>query len=203
MTLECSNCSKSMEPSKTLPGDEGAIIYPNLISFIFSGKKQVKIYTESKQNRSLCFECIEKNLKDTDLKKVYDCFESEMAYYEFNESFKNNWMSSSEFGVKTDYMNKFHDKYKNLEEKCIFCSNDVHNGMPYYTGRVVDRIKTVKNFSGTYSFMSLDIGSTYFNICFDDFKKNFPKVMEMINKDLLEDRIEEKKVKTPLVVRKR
>jgi hypothetical protein len=186
-----------MAPSHDLPGREGTLVHPNVLSFIYSPQllddKRVfyKIeYLMSQENRSLCFECIENRIsedrKSTILKPIYESYRAETEFFEIENRQKGKFISVSDQSW-SDALKKYEDLNKNIPATCIFCDCDTKNGKPFFTAIVIDKAKSSKNtgFTGNYQFSNIEKGMTCFNICFDDMTKNFPKTFEQLGYDLL------------------
>lgn len=200
MSLECHECGRSMGPSETLPGREGAMVHPVVPSLIYvPSQKRIDYklsYIFTPANRSLCFECIENKLpnenKQTVLRGIYDCYEAEMEHKKIDESIKGQLISVGDpLNVKEmEALKKCDELSKKVTPDCIFCSGNVRNGKPFFLAATIDRVYSSKNLTlGTnYSWSDMKTGYTSFRICFDDFRKHFPRCFEQLSYDMLEER---------------
>jgi hypothetical protein len=184
MSLLCYECGIDLQPSKELPGREGMLVYPSLLSFIYLPSKDEKQehtigYVLSQSNRSICFECIEKGMpkaKKQVMKEIYDCYDAETVYRQIEDSQKGGFIRSSDNSSYAALM-EYKKKKDTIPSGCIYCGSDVKNGLPYFNAVVLDRIESCKHKSmyGSYSWSNLEKGWTQFNICFQHFRDNFPK----------------------------
>jgi hypothetical protein len=89
-----------------------------------------------------------------------------------------------------------YDKFKALSEKltqnCIFCDSDAKNGRPFFKANVIDRVYSSQHLgglffsgNGNYSWSNMKTGSTGFRVCFDDFRKHFPRTFEQFSYNML------------------
>lgn len=193
MSLVCNECSVDLQPSKSLPGREGVLVYPNLLSLVYvpSGNKE-KLeyrlsYQESKANRSLCFECIDSKSPEKEiLKTIYAAYEAETRFKRVEESQKGKLVSCSD-NSWSDAYDEFKSQHSKLKPVCIFCKKTAENGKPFFRAVVIDRVRSAKHISlvGSYSFSNLENGMTNFKICYEDFRSNFPRGYEQLSYDML------------------
>ena len=154
-------------------------------------------YMWSEDNRSLCFECIEKKIpagRKRILNEIYACYEAETEFRKIQDSEKGGWVPIDSTFPET--YSRFEQKYKNIAKECLFCDKDPKKGLPYFRPLVIDRVESGKRPSlcGSYQCSHLERGMTSFNICFEDFRKNFPRCFETLSKDLLGTRDKDSKL---------
>ena len=70
MSLICHECEFDIQPSEEFPGREGFLVYPVVTALIYAVDKDGGIKyrlgnVESKNNKSLCFGCVEKRLPES------------------------------------------------------------------------------------------------------------------------------------------
>jgi len=196
MSLLCAECDHDLGPSESLPGREGSLVHPSLISLVYvPGTDAFKLrYTQSTQDQSLCFQCVEEKVPTNRLdilKSIYRCYELERK----NKSFEGKWLSGAEMTESHDILDQYIQALETLEANCLFCGNDVERGLPYFTAKTIDRLASSRGLStfGSYSFSNVTNGTTSFKLCFNDFRLAFPNSFRKLGFDLLGERDESTK----------
>ena len=197
MSLVCHNCSRDMGPSETLPGREGTIVYPQVLSFIWvveesASEKWVIRHTQAPCNRSLCFRCIADKLPDNQqpvLRAVYEAYEAEIKYRRNEESQRGKMISGEELAKGP----KLHEEWlARLEliptNRCIFCNTKLPDKKtPHFDAVVIDRVYSegyLSWFNQNYSWSNFKTGGTGFSFCFECCRKNFLPLFEQFSYDL-------------------
>lgn len=196
MSLVCSECNLDMSPSETLPGREGTIVHPCVLSLIYvpldDGTGYRMGYVEAPQNGSLCFECIErampKDRKPT-LDLVYSAFEAEKEFRTIDENQMGRLLPASDIKSLNNAYDKFKKRMETIESGCVLCGNDVENGKPFFVARVIDGAYSEKHLSGlftktNYSWSNVKPGLISFGVCFDNFRTHFPFLFERLSYEL-------------------
>ena len=195
MSLVCNECGEDLGPSKTLPGREGTMVYPSVISLIYLPEKEgayTARYLESQCNRSLCFRCISDKLpqeRHNGLNLIYEIYEAETELRKIEKGESGLWIGVGKTGWSDAYK-RFEEKLKKIDDsECLFCNKDVKNGKPFFTAMVIERAYSQQHLSGlfaftNYSWTNFKVGSTQFRFCFEDFRKNFPRNFEQLSYDM-------------------
>jgi len=201
MSLECQECRQSMGPGKNLPGREGTLVHPSVMSLIYVPGETLEYqlgYLYAEQNRSVCFQCIENALpkeRRGELRALYVCYEAEMQWRQANveaEASLKGFVPLNHPLVEARM--RAYEKYKKLSDSvaqdCLFCGKAVETGSPFFTARAIDKSYSGQHLSGlgvpeNYSWTNLKEGFTKFRICFEDFRRKFPRAFEQLSYDLL------------------
>ena len=198
MTLCCYECESELGPGTQLPGREGTIVYPVLQSLIYLPTQEgigYKIgYLVAPNGIALCFKCVEgellKERRVTAIEPIYDCYETEMNFRMVKKEQERRWSDATDSKRWLSAYNKFKTLSKKLTRNCIFCDSDVKSGRPFFIANAIDRIYSSQHLSGifvlnNYSWSDIKTGLTKFRVCFDDFRKHFPRTFEQLSYDTL------------------
>jgi hypothetical protein len=178
-----------MGPSDDLPGREGNLVYPAVSGLVYLPTKEgisYKIkYVYPDVSTSLCFKCIDSKVPQERrevLEKVYASYRTETFFKAYQESERGKLVDCKE-SKWSEFYDRFKDGLSKLEKDCLFCGDNIENGNPFFIGRVIDKVSSSKNltFGVNYSCSNMKMGSTFFRICFDDLRKNFPRVFENLS----------------------
>lgn len=178
MSLVCHECGFDIKPSSNLPGREGIIIHPVVISVAWLSdeireEKWALVYVEAPHNLVLCLECISGRLPETQrpfIGAVYDAYVAEEKYC----------LSHG----RLDTFEVFEEKYVAIPfNQCVFCNGNVQvSRKPYFTAKVINKAYSQAHTSlfGSYLWSDIREGMTHFEICFGCFKDNFPRSFEQL-----------------------
>ena len=198
MSLTCNECNQDIQPSTTLPGREGTLVHPNILAFAYTKMPDGKLgyqltYLEAQENRSLCLECVDKELpaeRKENMVKLYGCYNAETKYRKIEEDQKGKWLDMSDKSWSEAYRG-FERKRDKLDHDCIFCGHDVKGeSRPFFHARTIDRAYSGQHLSGipavglSYSWSNVNEGQTSLRICFQDFMDHFPRTFEQLSYDL-------------------
>lgn len=199
MSLICHECDTEMQPSDSLPGREGILVYPNVLSMVWVPEDLAKIgwslvYDESKIWSSLCFECVESKVptdRHKSLEYIYEVYETETKHDEIRESQKGRFIGGEELGLGCDAWDKFQAKISKINfEECLICGGQIRKGRrPFFAARTLNRVYCRKHLSGlsilgtNYSWSHLKTGITSFRFCFDCFQL-FPNCFRALSYNL-------------------
>jgi len=183
-----------MGRSRSLPGREGTLIHPTILGMVYvpgqmgdpkkEGINYELAYTESPENLSLCFECIEKSLPKSQanlLQKVYKSFEAETAYRDQIERDRGKLIGFHEFQARSDLFKKYQNAKKALPEACIFTGVPVNDGSPFFTAYAINRHSSI-GFNGAYQICGkIERYVTSFVISFDGLRDYLPSIFEELS----------------------
>ncbi len=184
MSLFCYECGQDLEPSIKLPGKEGVVIYPNLVTLIYipleDSVKYERDYLEAGDGAGLCFVCLEGSLsfetQQDILWPIYGAYKTEMEAVESKQLRREQeWIL---------LLKEFEERSKDISRTCIFCSNDVKDyEKPFFTAKLVDRVRSPKTHAGVYS-LAVVKSSLSLKMCYDDFAKRFHRTCLSISNRL-------------------
>jgi hypothetical protein len=199
MSLACSACNHTMGPSEELPGREGVMVYPVVLSMIWADDEPSQAdnqqwelyYVTAPHNISLCFRCIIGKLPkgQSRLDRVCEAYEAETTYCRAKVSEKGKWLSAEEW-TTPELFHSWEEKQKLIPHaQCLFCEQAIADGKsPYFTARVIDKVYSEQHstsfFGRNYSWTDLKTGMTSFEICFVCFRKNFPLTFQILGHGL-------------------
>ncbi|MEK6934464.1 MAG: hypothetical protein AABW46_01160 [Nanoarchaeota archaeon] len=195
MSIACYECITILEPSEELPGKEGLMVSPNLVAFAYLVTQDSiefqPTYIKANEDASmaLCFGCVDKKIpqeRRSLLSRVYLAYNLETEILRLREETKGKWMNPTDHGPKgeEELTNQYKREISHIGTDCLFCGKDPRQGKPFFTARVIDKTKTkVSPYWRSYS-LELEVGSTRFNLCFEDFRQYFPKLFSSLGKML-------------------
>ena len=120
------------------------------------------------------------------LKKVYAAYEAETEYRRIEEEQRGQWITIEDDDPSMKAMKKFDSKLKNISSGCISCNSDFGKGQTYFSAYAIDKVRSgaLSSF-GSYQWSCVEPGSTSFQLCFDDFRKGFPKTFKDFSHSML------------------
>jgi len=203
MSLCCAECSQDLGPSNELPGREGAMVHPVVMALAYLPTKEGLSYQLSplfaSQNSALCFECIEKKLPQarlSALRQSYNLFVVETSLRRAEQAAKGKFFKAGDLALEN--ISQLREEFLrqcNLREKtCLFCERDMKGGIPFFSAVSIDKAYSEKNLSGiflplgNYSWSNMQEGTKLFQMCFDDFRANFPITFEQLSYSLTGER---------------
>lgn len=182
-----------MRPSENLPGREGAMIHPRLMTLLYvpadTGIHYVFKPIEANHSQSLCFQCIEDQMPQEARQRlvhIYDCYEAETTLKRIKDSKEGRRLRPGESGFDEAF-DTYKQKISETTPGCLLCGNEQKDAQ-YFRARVIDRAYSGQHptvFMGNvnYSWSNFQEGRTDFDICFDDFKR-FSRTFGLISYDL-------------------
>lgn len=208
MSLECCECHRTLGPSN-LPGSEGTLVYPNLITFVWNSNQSPEgrlklVHCEVRDNRSLCFRCIQDalpNERHSHLQTVFEAFEAEARYRRLEKAQKNRWVTSEERQPYSEALKAFCTKNDEIDKSnCLFCGRQLPEKMqPFFRAIGLDRIacsQHLGHFPGDipfYQWSHFETGDVSFRICYDCFTRCFPRSFDQLGYDIRQERNPENK----------
>lgn len=192
MSLECTECRRLMSPDGSLPGDDGVMITPYVLSHIWVpegdqvGWQATPVAADLRS--SLCYSCIEKQLdseRSPLLQTLYSMVRAESSMREVERSNAGKWMRMSD-DQSINYWREYDTLNKTFNhEICLFCGKPVtEHDVPRFVARSLDRVYGMEHTGGllgeqNYSWRSgLFTGFTKFSICFTCVRQLFPHLFE-------------------------
>lgn len=203
MSLCCAECYNDMQPSDSLPGREGAMVHPVVMSIVYDKEDKPHFrYLEVRENRSLCLECVEKKMPDerkTILKPIYEAYGAETEYRSLEEEFHAQSRECGGIYFPSDEKNEAHrsalerfvEKSKQIEKECIYCGHGLGFGIKsnsHFIAAGLDKAYSMQNtspFWGSYQWSNMREGGVAFKICYSDFSEKFPNAFEQLISGML------------------
>lgn len=196
MSLVCHECGKDLQPGDSLPGREGVFVHPNVISAVWALEgdeiKWLPVFVETPHNRSLCFECIIKNLFQGEvtaaLSGVFSAYQAETKFRQIDKGQKGKWIDSgNDRGWLDSYEVFKREEEKIPQETCLSCGAAVPGlQKAFFSLTAIDRVSGCQNPSpfGSYQWSNVKSGQVSFKLCFDCCSNSFPRIFKQLSCDL-------------------
>jgi len=188
-----------MGPTEQLPGEDGVMVIPVLLSLVWSsqgGKEVWKLsHVVTSAQSSLCFRCLSQKLpkdKKDALSLIYRAVEAETRYVEVEMEQRGKWISLAN-DKRQQLFAVWEGIIGQIERKLCFCCNnkvEVPN-RPFFIARTFDKSYCRQFKAGFQMFGEcnysithhLQLGMTSFKFCFTCLKSHFPRLIEAFSYD--------------------
>ncbi len=199
MSLLCSECDGLMGPSEELPGNDGVMIRPVLLSFVWAtseteGFRWELSHVMAKNGRSLCFGCITQKVpkkRKAFLANLYETIHAETNLGLHKMETEGQWRSLEDKRDEELYK-AYRDATTRLDNKhCLFCGAISRTrNQAYLLAQAFDRAYCRQfraGFPGEHNYSitnHLPGGAARFTSCFMCLKSHFPRLTRILGADL-------------------
>jgi hypothetical protein len=199
MSLVCAECNRAMGPSDNLPGQDGVMVSPVLLSLVWSTAEGEELrwtlaHVRAEDYRSLCFRCIGAKMpvnRKPLLPLIYEAIEAETLYSKLKIEQRGKWIPFED-DRSGDLFRDFKAKIGRLDrETCLICGEKARrSNRPFFIGAALDRAYCCQHtggFPGEQNYQISDHlphGMTSFAFWFECLQHCFPRVARLMSCDL-------------------